>query len=103
MNEATLDKVSGFPKEKWRWNQSFISWSFPLWLSRLGAQHCLGEDAGLTRGLIQWVKDLALLWLWHRQAADSDSTPGLGTSVCHRCSHKKEKQTNKQTKKTNPT
>ena len=27
------------------------------------------EDTGLIPGLAQWVKDLALLWLWHRPAA----------------------------------
>ena len=25
------------------------------------------EDGGLTPGLTQWIKDLALLWLWWRQ------------------------------------
>ena len=27
------------------------------------------EDTGVIPGLAQWVKDLALLWLWHRPAA----------------------------------
>ena len=27
------------------------------------------EDEGLIPGLTQWVKDLALLWLWQRPAA----------------------------------
>ena len=33
---------------------------FPLWLSRLRAQHSVYEDVGLIPGLAQWVKDLAL-------------------------------------------
>ena len=27
------------------------------------------EDSGLIPGFTQWVKDLALLWLWHRPTA----------------------------------
>ena len=29
-------------------------------------------------------------------SCSSDSTPSLGTSICHRCGHKKKKKVNKQ-------
>ena len=37
-----------------------------MWLSGLRTQHCLCEDVGPIPGLTQWVKDLALPWLWCR-------------------------------------
>ena len=33
------------------------------------------EDAGLIPGLTQWVKDLALQWLWYRPAATAPIRP----------------------------
>ena len=33
------------------------------------------EDGSLIPGLAQWVKDLALLWLWHRPAAAAPIHP----------------------------
>ena len=35
----------------------------PVWLSRLGHQQSVREDAGSIPGLAQWVMDLALPWL----------------------------------------
>ena len=33
------------------------------------------EDSGSIPGLVQWVKDLALLWLWHRPATVAPIQP----------------------------
>ena len=33
------------------------------------------EVAGTTPGLVQWAKDLPLLWLWHRPAAVAPIRP----------------------------
>ena len=49
------------------------------------------EDIGSIPGPSQWVKDLALLWLWCRLAATADLTPRLGTTICHGNSPKKKK------------
>ena len=52
-------------------------------------------DAGSIPDLAQWVKDLALLWLWCRPAAySSNSTPSLGTSVCTGAALKKSSNNN---------
>ena len=48
------------------------------------------EDSGSIPGLTQWVKDSALLWLWHRLVATALIwPPTLGTSICCGCGPKK--------------
>ena len=33
------------------------------------------EDAGLTPGSAQWLKDMVLLWLWYRPSAEAPIQP----------------------------
>ena len=51
------------------------------------------EDTGSIPGLAQWAKDLVLLWLWCRLAAEAlIRPPSLGTFISCRCSPRKKRK-----------
>ena len=57
------------------------------WVKNLTSIH---EVAGLIPGLVQWVKEPVLLWLWCRMAAAAlIQLPTLETSRCLRYGPKK--------------
>ena len=64
------------------------------------------EVAGLTPGLAQWIKDLALLWLWCRPAAVALIRPlaweppyATGASLKNKKTKKTKKKKRKKRKK----
>ena len=61
--QCSVPEDLGEPKNK----LDFRKLEFPLWLS--GIESVIHEEAGLILGLVQWVKDPALLWLWCRPTA----------------------------------
>ena len=81
-----------------------ISTEFLLWVSRLRTQHNVHEDVSSIPCLAQWFKDSEAA----TQVTDAARTqcccgvglqlqldPGLGTSICLKCSYLKKKKQNK--------
>ena len=63
----------------------------------LRTQHCLYEDVVWSLASFSVFRIQCCQKLWCRQSCSFNSTPGLGTAICHRCNHKKNflKRTNR--------
>ena len=75
-----------------------------MWLIGLRTRYCLSEDASSNPGLIQWVKDPALPWLWCRLEAAAPIRPlawefpnATGTGAALKKKKTKQKEINSQT------
>ena len=65
----------------------------PLVAQRVKNPTSIHEDVGSIPHLVQWVTDLAMLWLWYRLAAAAVIQP------CHRNCHMPQVQPEKTKKK----
>ena len=57
---------------------------------------CLCGIVGSVPGPVLWLKDLMLPHCGLGRSCNLDSVPGLGTSICHGCGHKKKKKKHEQ-------
>ena len=81
---------------------SFVNWvvtigilGVPVVAQQVKNPTSIHEDVGLIPGLAPWLKKPTLpqaaALSWVVVGCSSDSTPGLGTYICQRCSPKKKK------------
>ena len=74
-------------------NQNCL-WGVPFVALLVKNPTSIHEVVGSISGPAQWVKDLALLWLWCKAGScNSNSTPRPGDSMCHRYGPEKQSKT----------